>query len=112
MFPEAENTFRSDFCSLSGCHSVCLEPQNSQSEAARLTCLGLQDCLVGAARLTILKAFLLVFDNQQARQKKETSHIMLNVNNIHKKAEKQQIIAVKPPHGRPDGFYSDFFMSK
>ena len=71
MFPEAENTFRSDFCSLSGCHSVCLEPQNSQSEAARLTIWGLQDCLVWAARLTILKAFLLVSDNQQARQKKK-----------------------------------------
>ena len=85
MFPEAENTFRSDFCSLSGCHSVCLEPQNSQSEAARLTCWGLQDCLVWAARLTILKAFLLVFDNLQARQKKEISHVLLNVSNIHKK---------------------------
>lgn len=47
--------------------------------------VGLQDCLVWAARLTILKAFLLVSDDQQARQKKEISHVLLNVNNIHEK---------------------------
>lgn len=79
MFPEAENTFPSDFCSLSGCHSVCLEPQNSQSEAARLSCL--------SCKIDYIEGFLLVSANQQARQNKEISHILLNVNNIHKKQQ-------------------------
>ena len=77
MFPEAENTFRSDFCSLSGCHSVCLEPQNSQSEAARLTCWG--------CKIDYIEGFLLVSANQQARQEKKFRIVLLNVSNIHKK---------------------------
>ena len=42
-----------------------------------MSCLG--------CKIDYIEGFLLVSANQQARQKKEISHILLNVSNIHKK---------------------------
>ena len=38
-----------------------------------------------SCKIDYIEGFLLVFENQQARQKKEISHVLLNVNNIHEK---------------------------
>lgn len=72
-FPRRKTRFGVTFAAFRG---VILYDLNPKTVKVRLQdCLvGLQDCLVLAARLTILKAFLLVFDNQQARQKKGILH--------------------------------------
>ena len=46
-FPRRKTRFGVTFAAFRGCHSVCLEPQNSQSEAARLTCWGCKIVLLG-----------------------------------------------------------------
>ena len=86
MFPEAENTFRSDFCSLSGCHSVCLEPQNSQSEAARLTCWAARLSCLGC-KIDYIEGFFAGFCQPTGKAEKRNFAYLLNVNNIHESRE-------------------------
>ncbi|MDD6493740.1 MAG: hypothetical protein PUF55_03690 [Bacteroidales bacterium] len=88
-----------------------LNPKTVKSEAARLTIWDCKIDLLGC-KIDYIEGFFAGFLTTNRKNRKRNFTYPAECQQYTQKAEKQQIIAVKQPHGRPDGFYSDFFLPK